>query len=438
MDTVSARFEKYQTGIRNFRKETDLYQVTELERRCGTGLSGTMSLYADMLGDPLCRVRHFPAFAMLVAEVDGSRIVGLVRAGVKDVVCGKKISNKNHDVVGKVQHEEPVYARVGYVLGLRVCPFHRRLGIGLRLAQAIEDWCKDEGAEFVYMATEKSNTPSIDLFTKKLGYKEIRMLRILVHPIFFHSELVPLNVRVTKLVTSDALTLYTSVMGSRTFFPRDIDMILKNELYEGTWIATLKQEEELGLVSITQYSNPRSRGSKFVQNLLNGVVNSWAMLSIWKCNEILKLQVVGVPKKVHALATITRFVDHTLPWLKIPSFPDVFSPFGMQFIFGIHAEGPNGHKLLDALCCYAHNIAQKHNCQVIMTELSSFDPLANCIPYWKTLSSADDLWCMKYLNNKILDEKVTTSYSNHEFSFDSFNWCKSIEEAKIFVDPRDV
>ncbi|KAJ7282146.1 hypothetical protein O6H91_Y359200 [Diphasiastrum complanatum] len=288
------------------------------------------------------------------------------------------------------------------------------------------------------MATERSNTASIKLFTSKLGYKKFREPRILVHPVFLHSELVPPNVRVTRLTKRDAITLYTYLMGTAEFFPKDIEKILKNDLYEGTWIAALKEEEDFELINVSEDSNSGNGGSELAQNLLKGVVKSWAMVSLWKCNEIFKLQVEGVSLKIRTFAAITRFVDQALPWLKIPSFPDVFSPFGMQFMFGVHAEGVKGHELLRSLCGHARNIARRHNCQVIMTELASSDPLADCIPQWKCLSSADDLWCIKRLRNQALDRKMKTSDSDNESSFESFNWCKSAEEEKLFVDPRDV
>jgi hypothetical protein len=55
-----------------------------------------------------------------VAEV-GNSIVGVIRGGVKDVVC-------HHSAVVRSEKGSiriPLYARVGYLLGLRVCPSHR-------------------------------------------------------------------------------------------------------------------------------------------------------------------------------------------------------------------------------------------------------------------------------------------------------------------------
>jgi hypothetical protein len=148
--------------VRPYEKETDLWQVEALERRCAAGLAGgggssssspssSSTLFVDLLGDPVCRVRHLPVYTMLVAEISGDdhrrsssckQIVGVVRAGVKDVVCGtKKIVTaaaaaasvdqqqqkqlENAATAAAATVEVPVYARVGYLLGLRVCPSHR-------------------------------------------------------------------------------------------------------------------------------------------------------------------------------------------------------------------------------------------------------------------------------------------------------------------------
>ncbi len=146
--------------VRPYAKETDLWQVEALERRCAAGLAGgdgsssSSTLFVDLLGDPVGRVRHLPVYTMLVAEISGDdhrrsssckQIVGVVRAGVKDVVCGtKKIvtaaaAAASVDQLQQQQQQKqlrnaataaatvevPVYARVGYLLGLRVCPSHR-------------------------------------------------------------------------------------------------------------------------------------------------------------------------------------------------------------------------------------------------------------------------------------------------------------------------
>lgn len=54
--------------IREYEADRDREAVENLERMCEVGPSdgGGMSLFTDLLGDPLCRVRHSPSFLMLV------------------------------------------------------------------------------------------------------------------------------------------------------------------------------------------------------------------------------------------------------------------------------------------------------------------------------------------------------------------------------------
>lgn len=52
--------------VREFDPNKDLLGVEDVERRCEVGPSGELSLFTDLLGDPICRVRNSPAFLMLV------------------------------------------------------------------------------------------------------------------------------------------------------------------------------------------------------------------------------------------------------------------------------------------------------------------------------------------------------------------------------------
>lgn len=53
--------------MREYDAERDREGVEAVERMCEVGPSGgAMSLFTDLLGDPLCRVRHSPPFLMLV------------------------------------------------------------------------------------------------------------------------------------------------------------------------------------------------------------------------------------------------------------------------------------------------------------------------------------------------------------------------------------
>lgn len=52
--------------VREFDPIADCLEVEEVERKCEVGPSGELSLFTDLLGDPLCRVRHSPSYLMLV------------------------------------------------------------------------------------------------------------------------------------------------------------------------------------------------------------------------------------------------------------------------------------------------------------------------------------------------------------------------------------
>lgn len=55
--------------VREFDGGKDSRAVEEVERRCEVGPSGEMSLFTDLLGDPICRVRNSPAYLMLVRRI---------------------------------------------------------------------------------------------------------------------------------------------------------------------------------------------------------------------------------------------------------------------------------------------------------------------------------------------------------------------------------
>lgn len=52
--------------IREYDAEKDCEWVELLEKRCEVGPSRKASLLTDLMGDPICRIRHAPAFIMLV------------------------------------------------------------------------------------------------------------------------------------------------------------------------------------------------------------------------------------------------------------------------------------------------------------------------------------------------------------------------------------
>ena len=140
-------------SVREFESERDTAAVEQMERRCDASVERDQkqtgkktkkkkrkepaSLCVDLLGDPLCRVRYFSDRVMLVHLGKFSRhylccslkgrhlvqvaehrkqkeIVGVVRASIKTVTRGSKEPDGS-----------PSYARVAYILGLRVSSQHR-------------------------------------------------------------------------------------------------------------------------------------------------------------------------------------------------------------------------------------------------------------------------------------------------------------------------
>ncbi|MCI04773.1 putative N-acetyltransferase HLS1-like, partial [Trifolium medium] len=73
--------------IREFDEDRDVKVVGKLERNCeiGTTKKG-LSIFTNIMSDPLSRIRFYPLRIMLVAElVESSELVGVVRGCIKSV-----------------------------------------------------------------------------------------------------------------------------------------------------------------------------------------------------------------------------------------------------------------------------------------------------------------------------------------------------------------
>ncbi|CAJ1942989.1 unnamed protein product [Sphenostylis stenocarpa] len=389
--------------VREFDPNKDSEGVEAVERICEVGPSGKLSLFTDLHGDPICRVRNSPTFLMLVAEI-GQETVGMIRGCIKTVTCGKKLHRHGSKQV-------PIYTKLAYILGLRVSPHHRRMGIGLKLVQRVEEWFRENGAEYAYMATEKDNVASVKLFTDKCGYSKFRTPSILVNPVFGHPLRTSSKVTIIRLAPNDAELLYRTKFATTEFFPRDVDSVLNNNLSLGTFLA----------VPRGSYRPDTWPGAP---HFLADPPSSWALLSVWNCKDVFTLQVRGASRVKKTLAKTTRLLDRALPWLRLPSIPNLFQPFGFHFLYGLGGEGPQAQKMVRALCAFAHNLAKDRGCQVVATEVSSQEPLRCAIPHWKILSCEEDLWCMKRLGEDYSDGSVG-------------DWTKSPPGFSIFVDPRE-
>jgi len=284
----------------------------------------------------------------------------------------------------------------------------RRLGIGTKLVQKLEEWCKEKGAEYAYMATDCTNEASINLFTIKCAYKKFRTPTMLVQPVHAHYKPIGSGHEIVKLTPQLAESIYRRIFANSEFFPRDMDNILRNKLNYGTFMAVQKKYDW----------DPKA-----------GVLPaSFAILSVWNTKDVFKLQVKGVSALTYVGCMGTRLLDACMPWLRLPSFPDVFRQFGVYVLYGLHMEGQDASRLMNSLCAFAHNLARDDvGCGAVVAEVGQRDPVREAIPHWKRFSWAEDMWCIKKLGDA--GEKC-------EQSDDWMNYYQS-SSSVIFVDPRD-
>ncbi|KAG5515080.1 hypothetical protein RHGRI_036202 [Rhododendron griersonianum] len=384
--------------VRNYIGEVDKIRVEDLERRCGVG-PADHAFFTDTMGDPICRIRNSPMYNMLVAEF-GNEIVGVIQGSIKVVTIH---INPSKDM-----------AKVGYILGLRVSTRHRHNGIGSTLVHHLEQWFVANGVDFAYMATEKDNLPSVNLFTEKLGFIKFANPTILVHPIHQIPFQLPSRIEISKLRIEQAEFLYRKFMGSADFFPLDIDKVLGSKLSLGTWVAYPKGET----------------WGEYREGVQAVIPDSWAMLSVWNSGEVFKLRIGKQTASCFLYEMYSRLVDRLFPWFKSGEvFPDLSDPFGFYFMYGVHREGPRSGNMVRTLCKFVHNMASKSGggCKVIVTEVGGTgEELRHHIPHWKLLSCPEDLWCMKPLRNK-----ETETARLREMT-------KTPPAGALFVDPREV
>ncbi|XP_010521965.1 PREDICTED: probable N-acetyltransferase HLS1 [Tarenaya hassleriana] len=366
--------------IRSYDHCTDRARVERLERSCEIGHNDRIFLFTDTLGDPICRIRNSLLHNMLVAEV-GNELVGSVQGTIKLVTV--------HDNLVKA----------GYVLGLRVAPPHRRRGIGLVLVRKLEEWFAAHGVDYAYMATQKDNDASLRLFVGKLGYDSFLSPAILVNPVNRRLRL-PSGIAIRKLKVEEAELRYRRhVAETAEFFPDDIDRILRNKLSLGTWVAYYNKRDDYN-------------------------VGNWAMLSVWNSGEVFKLRIGKAPLGCLVLTKGSNLIGKYLSCVGLTALPDLFTPFGFYFVYGVHTEGqfPMCGRLVRALSEHVNNMAARDSeCKVIVTEIGGKggDDLRRYIPHWKLLSCDDDLWCIKPMK---LDVELASSTRSRS----------------LFVDPREV
>ncbi|KAK6915128.1 hypothetical protein RJ641_020245 [Dillenia turbinata] len=410
---------KVEVVVREYNEERDKEAVVEMERRCehdmGKEEKKKPSLVIDLMGDPIARVRHCSSYVMLVAEdVEEGEIVGVIRGSVKTVTRGK--NRALGDDVDDFQH----YVKLSYVLGLRVSPTHSQSIHGhitkIRFdhkekthCSSYQEWCKHEGAEYAYMATECTNKASINLFTLKSDYTKFRTPAMLVQPVHAHYKPLGSGIAVVSVPAELATSIYRRAFANSEFFPKDIDHILSNKLNLGTFMAMHKE-------SLPDWDSQR-----------NVLPKCFAMLSVWNTKEVFKLEVKGASRLTYACCAGSRVLDSCMPWLGLPSV-DLFRQFGVYLLYALYMEGSGASWLMKSLCTFVHNRAKDDvGCGAVVAEVGPGDPVRQCIPHWKKFSWNEDLWCIKRLALGVDGQDS-----------DTHDWIKSAPSTPvIFVDPRD-
>ncbi|RLM54915.1 hypothetical protein C2845_PM10G17520 [Panicum miliaceum] len=417
--------------VREFDMERDLAAAEELERRCQVGLCGDaadgsgegkrktkrkkkrgMSLSVEQVGDPLARVRHAPEHVMLVAEYgEEEEMVGIIKACVKTVSrggAGKKLSSASS---GPEKRLPPAYVKVACLLGLRVSPSHRRLGIATALVERAEEWCRARGAAHATMATTTSNAASLALFTGRFGYAPFRRPEFLGRPVHAHRLDIPSGHRVFQLPPPLAAAAYARLLAPHAteFLPADMPTLLAHKLTLGTFVAI--------------ESNPDP-----------SLPPSFAVLSVWDSTRSMRLRVRGAPALLRASLAALRALDRGAPWMRVPSIPDIFRPFGAYLLYGLRMSGPAGPALLRSLCHHAHNVARKNPaCAVVAADVAPDDPAAAAVPRWRRFSCDEDVWCIKNLNKN--DNNNAAAAANDD---DDDDWAAPAPPGTVlFVDPRE-
>ncbi|XP_057475448.1 probable N-acetyltransferase HLS1 [Actinidia eriantha] len=387
--------------IREFDEDKDVEVVMKLEKSCETNSSQTkgISIISNTNGDPLSRIRFYNVHVMLVAELQKKReLVGMVRGCIKYV--GTKFRG------GHVQ--------LGCILGLRVSPKHRRMGIGLKLLQSIEEWMMNNGAQYTFLATEEKNIASKNLFTLRCNYTKSSSLVIYLQPLSLHSKNQPQDIKIERLSTDQAISFYKNHVLAKDIYPTDIDTILKEKLSLGTWVSYFKEEGSIVLHNKEKNENTSSE-----------TPSSWAIFSIWNTCEAYKLQIRSQEVKFFK-ATLSQAKDKIFTCLKMPRFEceSLDEPFGFLFLYGLHGEGERLGELMESIWVFASRLAENvKECKAIMVELAVSDPLRELVPKGSTISCINDLWYLKRVNSPAHD--------------DDDDLIAKGPFGNVFVDPRD-
>ena len=146
---------------------------------------------------------------------------------------------------------------------------YRRKGVALRLVTTVEEWMVRNGAEYAFLATEKNNDASKNLFTIKCNYVNLSSLVIFVQPTSSLTKQISRDIKIEKVDIDLAISLYRRTMRTKDLYPLDMDVILKEKLSLAIWVCYYKEEGWLNL-----------------QDLINNETSrSWVIFSIWNTCE---------------------------------------------------------------------------------------------------------------------------------------------------------
>lgn len=294
--------------------------------------------------------------------------------------------------------------------------YFRRKGVGLKLVTTIEEWMLRNGAEYAYLATEKNNNASKNLFTNKCNYVSLTSLFIFVHPTsFLPKHISNKDINIDKVNIDQAISLYSRILKTKELYPLDMDVILKEKLSLGTWVSYYKDEGNKDNI-ITSESTTSS---------------SWLIFSLWNntnCEAYNKLQ--DDKKQSQPLIRFLHVaLNHAREKLKglFSSMDSVVmcNTFGFVFLYGLHGEGENLEGLMESIWRFASRFGENlKECRVVITELGFGDPLLNHVPRMDSMSCIDDMWYTKRLVSK--DDE----------NDDELLVMKRLL-GNVFIDPRD-
>ncbi|KAG5023792.1 hypothetical protein AAZX31_07G222000 [Glycine max] len=387
--------------IREFDEDRDVKVVGKLERNCEIETKKGVSIFTNMMDDPLSRIRFYPLHVMLVAELlESKELVGVVRG------CIKSMRTPSESLL-----------KIGCILGLRVSPTHRRKGVGLKLVNSVEEWMLRNGAEYAFLATEKNNNASINLFTNKCKYMSLSSLVIFVHPIIsFPAKHISKDIKIEKVNMDQAISLYRRTLRAKELYPLDMDSILKEKLSLGTWVSYYKDEGcRLNLQRMVESEDI----------ITNEITSSWIIFSIWNTYEAYKLQLKKSQTTLRLLhTTLNHARDKIFPCLRMSVSESLCTPFGFLFLYGLHGEGENLGELMESIWRFTSRLGESlKDCRVVITELGFGDPLVNHVPQTASMSCFDDIWYTKRISSHG-DEKDDELLMKRQIG-------------NVFVDPRD-